>query len=409
MKVLLVSYAYATTPLHLFTGSQRAFSFVKYLTRLGFKMVVVSHNDASNLSIEIDKFGERIYRFPDLICLLEKLFAKFLSLLNVNSSSSTPIKKTLKTKPTIRWHKRFLYIPDRQIFWAARTVLAASSLHRNEQFDVILTTSPSESVHIVGYALKKMINIPWVADMRDGWMYEPFLEVRKKKGWRQGLEYALERFLLARADSVTTVTQPLRDDLIKRLKFPKNKTFLIPNGFDEEEHDISDESLARARRKFGNIANRMLMLHMGRLSDARKDIDIAPFFQALRRLKASKPDLVKKLSLYLVGTTQGPEIDLINQMDLNDIVHFYPMVPKSEAIAMLKVADVLLLVTSVSQKSIATSKLFDYMAADKPVLALAKGNAAARIVKETDIGLTVSPINISAISEALMLLLAGIL
>ena len=63
-----------------------------------------------------------------------------------------------------------------------------------------------------------------------------------------------------------------------------------------EEHDISDESLARARRKFGNITNRMLMLHMGRLSDARKDIDIAPFFQALRRLKASKPDLVKKLS-----------------------------------------------------------------------------------------------------------------
>jgi len=241
--------------------------------------------------------------------------------------------------------------------------------------------------------------------MRDGWMYEPFLEVRKNKGRRQRLEFALEKFFLARADKVTTVTQPLMSDLTERLKVPEHKAFLIPNGFDEEEYQISEESITLARRKFDNIDNKMLIVHMGRLSEARRDIDISPFFQALRRFKILAPDLAQKLSIYFVGSADCPEIGLVEQMDLNDIVHFYPMVSKFDAIAMIKVADALLLITSKSQKSIATSKVFDYMAVGKPVLALAKGNAAAHIVKQTGIGLTVSPIDIPEILEKLNLFL----
>ena len=369
----------------------------------GHKIVVMSHNNSSKLSIDIGEFGERIYRVPDLIGLTEKYFVKLMSLLALKPSASEIRTKSIKTKKTIKWHKKLLYIPDRQIAWAASTSFAAFNLHRSEQFDVILTTSPSESAHIVGWAVKKWKKIPWVADMRDGWMYEPFLEVRKNRGGRQRLEFALEKFLLARADSVTTVTQPLMNDLTGRLEVPEHKAFLVPNGFDEEEYKLSEETIALARRKFDNIDGKMLIVHMGRLSEARKDRDISPLFQALRRFKTLAPDLAQKLSIYFVGSADCPEVGLVEQMELKDVVHFYPMVSKSDAIAMIKVADALLLITSESQKSIATSKVFDYMAVGKPVLALAKGNAAAHIVKQTGIGVTVSPIDISAILDKLKL------
>ena len=96
MKVLLVSYAYATTPLNIFTGSQRAFSFTKYMICQGHKIVVMSHNNSSKLSIDIGEFGEQIYRVPDLIGLTENYFFKYSNMhyLNniMNPSVITPMK-----------------------------------------------------------------------------------------------------------------------------------------------------------------------------------------------------------------------------------------------------------------------------------------------------------------------------
>lgn len=61
--------------------------------------------------------------------------------------------------------------------------------------------------------------------MRDGWMFEPYLKVRQIKGLRQRIEIAMEKFLISRADRVTTVTQPLIDDIVNRLDIPKDKAF----------------------------------------------------------------------------------------------------------------------------------------------------------------------------------------
>lgn len=401
MKVLLITYAYAKTPMHIFTGSQRSFSFTKYMIRQGHNIVVLSHNHDSKPSLDIGEFGEKVYRFPDFISFGEKCFLKFLSLLSKKNSTSIFSTNTMFTKKANKFHKKFFYIPDRQIVWAIRASFAAFDLLRGNHFDVILTTSPSESAHIVGWALKRFKKIPWIADLRDGWMYEPFLEVRKHDGLRKRLESALERSILTQADSVTTVTQPILNDLNERLNVAGNKTFLVPNGFDAEDFEISEESLASAHRTLGKTNSKMLIVHMGRLSDARKDCDIFPFFKALRKFKLLKPDLAQELSVHIVGSDDCPEIGLSEKMGLKDIVHFYPMIPKPDAIAMIKTADVLLLITSPSQKSIATSKVFDYMAVGKPVLALAEGNVASQIVNRTGIGLTVSPEDITAIFEKL--------
>lgn len=400
MKILLVAYAYGTSPIHVFTGSQRAFSFAKYLSRQGMEIVVISFRDTLGGFRRIGKFGERIYRALDFFCTVERFFQNLKPI--SNQANSPPEAVTINAvRHSINWHKRLFYIPDRQWLWAITAYLAAIGLHKREQFDVVLTTSPPESVHWVGWLLKKSKGIPWIADMRDGWMFEPYLEIRQIKGLRKRIELAMERFLISQADSVSTVTQPLIDDLADRLSVPRNKAFLIPNGFDIDEWNIPGRYIDEARNHLEDTKNKMLMVHMGRLSAARIDRDASPFFRALHSLKTSNPSLSNELAIFLVGTTQGSEVDIVESLDLADVVHFHPLLPKPEAIATMKAADVLLLVTSPSQKSIATSKLFDYMAADKPVLALAQGNAAAEIVMQTGIGLTVSPTNISEIANAI--------
>ena len=401
MKILLVAYAYGTSPIHVFTGSQRAFSFAKYLSRQGMEIVVVSFRDTLRGFRRIGKFGERIYRVLDFFCTVEKFFESPKP--TSNEANLPPEAATINAVAghSVNWHKRLFYTPDRELYWAACVFLVARGLHKMEHFDAVLTTSPPESVHWVGWLLKKSKGIPWIADMRDGWMFEPYLEIRQIKGLRQRIELAMERFLISRADSVSTVTQPLIDDLTNRLSVPKNKVFLIPNGFDIDEWNIPGRYIDEARNHLEDTKNKMLMVHMGRLSAARIDRDASPFFRALHSLKISNPGLSNQLAVFLVGTTHGSEVDTVKSLNLDDVVHFHPLLPKSEAIAMMKAADVLLLVTSPSQKSIATSKLFDYMAADKPVLALTQGNAATEIVMQTGIGQTVSPTNISEIANAI--------
>jgi len=401
MKVLMIAYAYDTYPIHVFTGSQRAFSFAKYMPRQNMEIVVVSLSNTLHKLKLRGKFNERIYRVPDFFCTIERSARRLKSIFAKANSFPKSDTINLQTKHSTSWHKRLFYIPDRQLLWAFSTFMAARNLHKTEHFDMVLTTSPPESVHWVGWLLKKWERIPWVADMRDGWMFEPYLEMRQSKGLRQRIEFAMEKFLISQVDSVTTVTQPLLDDIVNRLDISNNKAFLIPNGFDPDEWNISDKYIDKARTHLENTDNKMLLMHMGRLSAARIDIDATPFFHVLHNLKTLNPSLAKHLAVFLVGTTYGPEVDIVKSLDLGDVVHFHPTVPKSEAISMMKVADVLLLVTSLAQKSIATSKLFDYMAAGKPVLALAQENAAAEIVIKTGIGLTVSPTNVSEIANAL--------
>jgi len=403
MKLLMVTYSYDTSPLHILTGSQRVFSFAKYLPSYDIEIAILSFRDSLRGARQTGKFGERIYRVLDLLCVIERFF---IFIKKAFAGAYSPKRKattsTQKRRSTLL-HVRLFYIPPgRQIVWAVCAFCIARRLHKTEGFDVVLTTSPYEATHWIGWLLKKWERIPWIADMRDGWMFEPYRLIRRIKGFRQRIEIAMEKFLLSRADSITTATKPLADDFITRLSIPENNVFYIPNGFDSNEWGIQKKnSVKKARAQLKDTGHKMLMVHMGRLSAARIDIDVNPFFQALQKLKALNPSFSQLLSVYLVGTTRGPELDMVRGLDLGDVVQFIPAVKKQEAIALMKEADALLLFTSLSEKSVATSKLFDYMAAGKPVLALAQGNAAADIVSQTDIGLTVSPVDVLEIADAL--------
>ncbi len=147
------------------------------------------------------------------------------------------------------------------VAWAPYAYLKALRLNARERFDCVITSSPPESVHFVGRALRRR-GVPWVADLRDGWTFEPI-----RPGFPTGLQRRyderLERRWLGDADAVVAVSRPAADDLRDRLGLdPK----LIPNGWDP---DLADR--ARPDRRGG--------------SPARHRTDLARLHRALRELR----------------------------------------------------------------------------------------------------------------------------
>lgn len=395
-----MSYAYDIFPMATFTGSQRAFSFAKYIQCDNKKLVVLSFRNRMVNPQQEGNYGERIYRVLDLLATIERGVQNLKEKILHRSKKSKLVMSKTENKRRIKLHKRLFYIPDRQLYWAICAFNTARRLHKKEKFDVVLTTSPPESVHVVGWMLKNLLGIPWVADLRDGWMFEPYLEIRKKKGLRQRVERLMESKLLSQANKLTVTTDPIAKDLVDRLNIPKQNIFTIHNGFDQDEWKLPSLAPTEIGLPFDK-KNALYMIHMGRLSAARNDINILPFLKALQNLHKNGSELQNKIVIIFVGVETNREIKIVKKMGLENIVYFHPPVPKTLAVRIMKGADVQLLVTSSFQKSIATSKLFDYMASKKPVLALAQNNAAAKIVEDTNIGLTVSPANIPEIENAL--------
>jgi glycosyltransferase involved in cell wall biosynthesis len=122
--------------------------------------------------------------------------------------------------------------------------------------------------------------------------------------------------------------------------------------------------------------------------------------EALRRLVRQDPDTARRLRLVVAGRLLGEEASLLRAPDLAPVVELAGALPRPAAIALQRRADALLLVSS-HLRSHATGKLFEYLTADRPILALAGENEAARIVRETGTGEVVAPEDVEAIVAAL--------
>ena len=103
-------------------------------------------------------------------------------------------------------------MPDLAVVtWLPFVLPRALSLARKEQFDVLLTSSPPQSAHLVGLALARR-GLPWIAELRDGWTFEPPRAPWPSRAQRR-LDASLERRVARRANAMIGVTEPIVADL----------------------------------------------------------------------------------------------------------------------------------------------------------------------------------------------------
>ena len=380
-SILLVSYFYAP---NAGAGAHRPTSMAKYLRRMGHRVTVLTTAAWGSLP---DDSTEGIVRAYDLQLARARLAgrtrmeADFAA--GIYSDRPHPLSYVIPPEPSV-------------VAWAPFALARGARLQRHAPFDCVLTTSPIESVHVVGYALQRL-GVPWVADIRDGWVFESL-----RPEWPLRLQRRLDEWLeattLGAADAVVAVHRALVDDLRTRHGI---QAVHISNGWDPDLLPAAEPYLDAMRRLLD--PERVSLVHTGRLAAA--DRDPRPLLTALRELATEEPDSAARLELVIAGPTTEAELALLDADLAPARVLLAGSVSRPEAIALQRSADALLLLTAGTRTFEAPGKLFEYLAAGKPIVALAEGNEAARILAEVGAGIACSPRDVGAIKAALLELL----
>jgi glycosyltransferase involved in cell wall biosynthesis len=282
-------------------------------------------------------------------------------------------------------------VPDAHVVaWLPSALFAVRRALAQSPIDVLVTSSPPESVHLLGLLLGRR-RPAWIADFRDGWCFEPLRQPFPTAPQRR-LDAWLERTVARNAEIVVGATKPIVDDLAGRLGA---RAAYVPNAWDPD--------LARDPGTAPDIGERhdVRIVHTGAL-DGRRNPE--PFLRALAEVRTEAG--VPAIRLVLAGPQSDAERSLIDRTGNGDAVSDVGVLPRRDALALQRSADALLLLTS-RNSSEATGKLYEYIGAGRPVLALAEGNEAERIVRETGIGITVPPDDADAIAAALRRVASG--
>jgi len=377
-RILIVAYYY---PPQNIIGARRPAALAKWLRRRGHEVTVLTSLQSG---CGHDPAPSRLLRTRDLLATRLNWRGESLGVVTGRSDAAWD------PDPGV-WGS--IFVPDVQLIsWVPFAVEAARRLHRRGRFDAVVTTSPVESAHLVGLALRAR-GVPWIADMRDGWRFEaprgdlPLALQRR-------IDNALERVVVTRADALVMVTEPLSADLRRR---HGAVVTTITNGFDPDDEALTSGVAAPV------ADDKLTIAHTGGLGERQT---LAPVLEALARMARHEPRLAGRVEVLLAGQETAGQRTLYEAPELAPFIRRLGFVPRAQALAIQRAADVLLLVTSGARVGEATGKLFEYLAAGRPILALAEGSAGGDIVRGARAGLVIRTHDTGAAEAALRRILS---
>jgi glycosyltransferase involved in cell wall biosynthesis len=280
---------------------------------------------------------------------------------------------------------RRVLVPDENVSWNLTAIPAALRIARSEGIDVVLTTSPPNSVHLIGAAVKRATGVRWVADLRDSIATHPHRRVeRAAVRAKEKVSESVARLVARRADVIVAASEAIADEA--RLLDPSGVVTTILNGA-----DFDDFAGLEYRR-----GDRFRITHTGSFFGKR---DPRPF---LRALAESGLDDVKAR---FVGDFRASDREWAESLVLGDRLELHPYVPRKESLALQRDSDALLLLIPDADgrgKGVLSGKVFEYLAAERPILAAVPlDGAAAELMRETGAGVVAAPDDVSALTAAL--------
>lgn len=381
--ILIIAHEYP--PIYS-AGAERIRNFARYLPEFGYQPVILTTGRYGGLASDAT---ENVYRAADLAqCALGFLRRKRIPA----ATQATQFRVATIASESLAGRVRdAIMIPDTKLGWLLPAVALGNRLIAAQQPALIFSSSPPETAHLIAHRLQRAAGIPWVADLRDGWLYEPPNPTIRRPRLRRWLEGRLERGMALGASAIVTATAPIAEDLQRRYHLDPQRVAIIHNGYERSEFI----GLARQRQPDGLFR----LTYTGSLSSSRQGTSPAPFFAAVAEIVRMNP--ATPLRVHVIGDIADAEKKAAEAAGLADYVTFLPAVSRREAHQHQLDADALLLITAPGQRSVATLKLFDYIGAGVPILALAQDNAAAEIVTSYGLGVTAPPDDPQAIATAL--------
>ena len=281
---------------------------------------------------------------------------------------------------------RRLLLPDASVTWAPTAIPAAVRIVRNEGIDAIITTSPPLSMNLIGASVKKLTGVPWIADQRDSLVLNADRRFERKTV--QAKEKALERvvrLVANNADGIVAVSEAIADEL--RGFDPSGPVRVIPNGCDFDDFAGLEYT----------PGDRFRITHTGSFFGQRNP---RAFLSALA--SSGLDDVVARF----VGDFRSVDREWVEQLDLGDRLELLDYLPHRRALELQRdsEANLLLLPEAAGRgKVVPSGKIFEYLAAERPILAaVPTDGAAAKLVRETGAGIVVGPEDEKGIREALV-------
>lgn len=370
-KILVITYYWppAGGP-----GVQRWLKFVKYLRDFGIEPIVYIPQNPSYPIIDENLVSE----IPEGIQILKQpikepyAWASLLSKKKTKTISSGIIqeKKPSIVEKTLLWIRGNLFIPDARKFWVKPSIKYLSEVIEKEGIKTIITSGPPHSLHLIGLGLKEQREIQWITDFRDPWTsigYHKKLRLSKSS---EKKHKALERAVLVGCDKIVVTSTITKTEFEQITSKPID---VITNGFDETLDSIA-------------LDTDFTISHVGSLLTGRNPIAL---WKALKELIEENVAFKNQLKIKLTGVVGEEVVESIRSNGLDSYVQHLGYLSHEKVLEIQQKSQVLLLleIDSEETKGIIPGKLFEYLNAKRPILAVGpKGWEAGKIVEETGSG-----------------------
>lgn len=354
-------------------ASKRLRGVSKYLSSFGWQPIVIVPK-TSNETIKMDNVRVVETDYTDIV-------SKFLP-----NSKKTGRKREISSQDqsnkfiskAISIAGEILAYPDAMKYWKKPAIEAASQIIENEKIDAILSSSSPVTAHIIAHELKEKYNIPWVADLRDLWNLNPYINQNFIKDY---FERKLEIKTFKNVDTLTTTTELAKQTL--QTIHPNKKIVPVVSGFDSEEYSEIKQT---------KNTDKLTLIYAGSLYNGKRNPEI--LFDAIHQLIRENKIEKDKITIDFYGDDTNLK-QLSQNYDIEDNIKINGRITQNEVTQNLMNSDVLLLISwmSESEKMFIPGKVYECMGCRKPILSIGyKEGSLKDLINKTKIGYHVSDV-----------------
>lgn len=382
-KVLVIAYYFP--PMGL-SGVQRTLKFVKYLPNYNWVPTVLTVTPTAYYALD---YG-----------MLREVAENNIKTVRTNSldptrlfESGKPVKMPReKLRNFFSGVSQAIFVPDNKVGWKHEAMKAGRKLLQEEEFDVILSTAPPYTCHLIGAALSQEFDIPLVLDYRDAWVDNPlhFYITPFHKMFHQHLE----KRVLRKSNRIVTINRRIKELMIRRYRFlGYNDIAIIPQGYDPEDFHVENTLKLP-------FSDRMRFTYAGTFYRNRTP---KYFLKALSELIKEQPKFKNKIEAVFIGAFRKENLALVDSLGLKDVVKVFGYLDHKSTVRYLITSDVLWLTigNGRGEDMVSTGKLFEYIGSRKPILGLVPDGIAKSTIVECSAGKVLNPDDVSGIKKAI--------
>ena len=394
-RVLIISYYWPPTG---GSGVQRWVKFAKYLPEEGWQPVIYTPENPEQLAVDASLEAEVPAEAEVIKTHIIEPYELYKKVLRKSGHS----KEAVEVNPVNAQNKSFLqkaamwirgnfFRPDPRCLWIGPSVRYLKKYLEEHPVDLIVSTGPPQSMHLIGLRLARETGLPWVADFRDPWtkiFYFKHLQMTKATERWHG---TMEKKVLDEASTVVAVSPLVQQEFQAMTDTPVE---LITNGFDE--CDFPSEKDIEA---YGGPDKDFTITHTGLFA---ADGNPTVLWDVLADKCQADEYFRKRLKIRLVGKTDEQIIRALEERGLKDMLEDMGYQPHQVAVQEQRSASVLILPLrkEPEYKAVLPGKLFEYLASYRPVLGIGqKDGAMAMILNETQTGRVIGWEDKEGISE----------